>query len=476
MTQALPRALAAALLLAACGKFTTPAPGTDAGADLPDTGPAAPDCLDGVGPARGPWVRCAAGSGAATAIANAVATDSAGNIYVTGGFTQTIHIGGATLTAKGFADILLAKYDATGKFQWARQFGGGTKTDEEEKGTAVAVAPDGSIFLAGTFIGVVDFGGGYVLQGTPNGFLVKLNPAGETIWARQGGDWANALAIDASGNCYLTGKGLGWSRTATDPVLGPLVKFDPSGALLWELTQQFSEGVALTLDADGNPVLVGKAAYTDLFGLPPDDSFSANFSAKVSAAGKVLWAKPYELQATAVLGVQVLATNQVTVFALLAQAAGTVVDLGDGLTVTTRANERTYVLTYGADGLAKSAVPLATLQSSHFLVTKDLDLVSGGGCRLQAVLDATTTITCPDGNSAYVARHDPAGKVRWVAQATPETSLGALRLDAAGNIVAVGHYYRDRLGKSPTIDGVPLPDLTFGSNPGWFVWKRPAGP
>ncbi|HEY3448895.1 MAG TPA: hypothetical protein VGK67_21220 [Myxococcales bacterium] len=476
MTRTLSRALGAALLaFTACDRFTTPAaPGADAGAESPDAGPIAANCLDGEGPAQGPWVRCAAGAGAATAVATAVATDSAGNVYVTGAFTQTIGIGAVTLTASGFADILLAKYDAQGKVQWARRFGGGTRTDDSERGTAVAVAPDGSIFLAGIFVGIADFGGGYVLQGTPNGFLLKLSPAGDTLWARQGGDFANALAVDAAGACYLTGKGLGWTRSAADPVLGPLVRFDDSGAVLWELAQQFEEGRGLAVDADGNAVLIGKGGTPELFGLTPDDP-PANFSAKVSAAGEVLWAKPYELQATGVLGVQALPTKQVAAFVLFGQYAGTEIDLGNGVKVTTGTNEHTYLLTYGPDGTAQSAQPLGAWGSSYFLLSEDLDLVSGGSCRIDAVLDATTTLTCPDGNSAYVARYDPAGKVRWVAQATPETSLSALAFDPTGNIVAVGQYSRDRFGKTPVIDGVALPDLTLGSSTGWLVWKVPAG-
>jgi len=88
-----------------------------------------------------------------------IAFDVAGNIYLTGHFSNTADFnpGAATnnLTATGQSDIFVAKYSAVGNYFWAFDVGGtGTSTNV---GSSIAVDDAGGIFVTGNFLGTADF-------------------------------------------------------------------------------------------------------------------------------------------------------------------------------------------------------------------------------------------------------------------------------------------------------------------------------
>jgi hypothetical protein len=103
------------------------------------------------------WARALenVGSGSLTMVA-ALAADAAGNVYVTGSFRGTADFdpgaGTHSVTAAG-SDAFVVKLTAGASFGWAETFGGpGT-----DGGTAITVDPSGTIHLAGSFSGTVDF-------------------------------------------------------------------------------------------------------------------------------------------------------------------------------------------------------------------------------------------------------------------------------------------------------------------------------
>lgn len=91
---------------------------------------------------------------------------------------------------------------------WSRRMGGG----EAESGRAIAVAPDGSVYLSGIFRDQASFGEGPARTLTANGvdgFVARLDPAGKTLWVRgmggEGDDIAKAVAIDPAGDVVVAG-------------------------------------------------------------------------------------------------------------------------------------------------------------------------------------------------------------------------------------------------------------------------------
>jgi len=143
-----------------------------------------------------------------------VAVDASGNIFVIGSFTGTADFdpdtGIANMTSLGNYDAYVVKLNSTGTYAWARQFGG-SSSDYSYGG---AVDASGNTYVTGSFGGTADFDPGtgtanMTSSGAQDAFVVKLNSSGEYVWARQFGgsseDSGNSVAVDSSGNVYVTG-------------------------------------------------------------------------------------------------------------------------------------------------------------------------------------------------------------------------------------------------------------------------------
>jgi hypothetical protein len=137
--------------------------------------------------------------------------------------------------ALGSYDAFLVKYDPLGNRIWARQFG----TSLEEYATGTAIDALGNAYVAGYTNGAV---GGPFAGGSYDMFLAKYDSNGNALWARQLGtasqDGAYDVATDSLGNSYLVGY--------TEGVMAPggagggdvvVTKFDSAGNLVW--THQF---------------------------------------------------------------------------------------------------------------------------------------------------------------------------------------------------------------------------------------------
>jgi hypothetical protein len=87
----------------------------------------------------------------------AVATDSAGNVYVSGTFEGTVDFNPGprtfNLTSAGMSDVFVAKYTALGALVWARSMGG----SDVDNAFGMAVDRAGNVYTTGEFSGTADF-------------------------------------------------------------------------------------------------------------------------------------------------------------------------------------------------------------------------------------------------------------------------------------------------------------------------------
>jgi hypothetical protein len=115
---------------------------------------------------------------------------------------QAIYACGSTDVVGEGANALLVKYDAAGARRWVRTYNG--DGNDFDGCSGVAVAPDGSIYAAG-WTKSTPTGGAF------NILLLKYSPGGARAWARvldlgddlEGG---NAVAIAPGGSVYVAGK------------------------------------------------------------------------------------------------------------------------------------------------------------------------------------------------------------------------------------------------------------------------------
>ena len=136
-----------------------------------------------------------------------VGIDGDNNIYFTGTFSGTSQIGQANFTADGNSDIFLVKYSPDGQILWVQRSRGAS--NDNVNGIAVDVA--GNVYLSGAFQRDIIFGTHQTSSAADyDMFLVKYNDEGNAEWLRfaSGGiahDRGNSVAIDHSGNVYITG-------------------------------------------------------------------------------------------------------------------------------------------------------------------------------------------------------------------------------------------------------------------------------
>jgi hypothetical protein len=132
-------------------------------------------------------------------------------IVMTGHFSASINLGGATLTSTGERDVFLGVYDSEGNHRWSKRFGG-TDTDV---GYAVGVDAQGNHAVTGRFYGgTIDFGGDLLTSsGSDDGFAATFDAFGSHVWSFAFGaasnDWGDAIRFTSLGNVLLGGSVLG---------------------------------------------------------------------------------------------------------------------------------------------------------------------------------------------------------------------------------------------------------------------------
>ena len=252
-----------------------------------------------------------------------VATDAAGDTYVTG------YSNDGTSTP----DVFIAKYDPTGTQLWAQRWDG--MTHETDSGVSIAVDADGNAYVAGTTESSAQFdalllkydtngnyqweviydGGsgndGFIrvaLDGQGNVYAVgstfsaisnldylvaKYSSAGVQQWLRtnngpgNSADYATGIAVDSNGNVYVNGQ-----QTSAVGLDVALVYYDASGTFQWK---KFLTGtLAGSLDYGGGVVVnsVGNAYFT---GMLQDTGTIYDLGvAGIDAANTTFWQQSYD--------------------------------------------------------------------------------------------------------------------------------------------------------------------------------------
>ncbi|HRF81749.1 MAG TPA: hypothetical protein PL070_16850 [Flavobacteriales bacterium] len=246
-------------------------------------------------------------------ISNGIATDSNGNVCITGGvMSDSITFGSITLynaTTNQAEDVFVAKFDPDGNLLWARS-GAGTGGTARDVGNAIAVDNNGNVYSCGYFRSQTISFGSVILtnEGQADAFIVKYDPSGNVLWARSeaGGGWdlCTGLAADASGNVFACGRYSSNSITIGMTTLTNvnnnydlfIAKFDTDGNPLWAKGGSSNGNdwmPSLAVDAGGNLIATGWfETFPITFGpfTIPNSGSSDIFMVKYDPDGEELWA------------------------------------------------------------------------------------------------------------------------------------------------------------------------------------------
>ena len=348
---------------------------------------------------NGNWLWAKQAGGINYDCGNSIAVDASGNIYVTGRFRNTAIFDTTTVTGSNSNDIFVAKLDSNGNWLWAKQAGGA----DNDCGYGIAVDASGNIYVSGWFQGVATFG--YTnITSTVNSadiFVAKMDSNGNWLWVNKAGgtttDNGNSIAVDSSGNIYVTGwfQGVATFGTTNIKITSNgdfdifIAKLDSNGNWLWAKQAggtKVDYGNSIAVDTNGNSYVTGSfASLYATFGTTTLSNYNTNnsddiFVAKLDKDGNWCWAK---------------------------KAGGGNFEYGYGIAVD--ANGNSYVTGY-----------FATNGATFGTIT----LINSGG------------------RDIFVAKLDSNGNWLWAKQAgggSSEFGYG-IAVDASGNSYVIGYF------------------------------------
>jgi hypothetical protein len=189
------------------------------------------------------WVARYDGPGADYDAAQSLVEDETGDVYVTG----------YSIGSGNDYDYATVKYNSSGVEQWVARYNG--TGNDDDFATSIGVDGFGNIYVTGYSVG----------SRTSYDFAtIKYNPAGATQWvARYNGlgnyvDVANSIAVDGAGNVYVTG--YSWGSGTDDDYA--TVKYNSAGVQQWIASYNGVDNgedyaTSIAVDGSGNVYVTG---------------------------------------------------------------------------------------------------------------------------------------------------------------------------------------------------------------------------
>ncbi|MCI0329446.1 MAG: SBBP repeat-containing protein [candidate division Zixibacteria bacterium] len=393
----------------------------------------------------------------------AIAIDSSGNVYVTGSsFDSTT----------GY-DYCTIKYLPNGDTAWLRRYNG--PGGFGDYAYAIDVDSFGNIYVAGESNGF----------GTSQDFAaIKYYPNGDTAWVRRYNGPGNdneeepSLAIDNSGNVYITGRSADVGSTYDYAT----IKYDSLGNEVWVKRyngpgDSDDDSYAIEVDALGNVYVTGKS-----WGGTSYDYATIKYAPN----GDTLWVRRYDGPSNG---------NDVAIDVAVGSNGNVYVTGGSDSNYATikydsagnqlwlkRSNSRAEE-SQGASFVASDKQGNAYVVGNYFSVPDDIAWTAikydSGGTQLwyrayrginfgqprepkAMALDSTGNIYITGYDAWYVAtiKYDPEGDLLWEKRYGDEeydynTVGNAIAVDGKGNVFVTGSTKNDFL----TIKYAPLPQL-----------------
>ncbi|OGU83638.1 MAG: hypothetical protein A2W11_13660, partial [Ignavibacteria bacterium RBG_16_35_7] len=224
------------------------------------------------------WENVYNGPGGDFDAAYSIAVDNSGNVIVTGESG-----GGSSSSSDSYQDYATIKYGPTGIPGWVNRYNG-PLTTSDEKANRVVVDALGNVYVTGESEG---------LTSSDDYLTLKYTSGGGLLWTARhnglgdGNDEAYGLAVDESGNCYVTGEVYNGAISGKDI---ETIQYNSAGAPMWSMIYNGSasgndEGKWVEVDALGNVYVTGS---TD--GVGTSDDY---VTIKYNTTGSLIWSTIY---------------------------------------------------------------------------------------------------------------------------------------------------------------------------------------
>jgi hypothetical protein len=411
-----------------------------------------------------------------------VKTNAAGEVFVAGVFSGTVDFdpGSATYTlaAVSAKDGYLLKTDASGNFIWA------TSIDAEI--SALAIDPSGNVFVGGYYSGVKDFDPGvaqYTLSSTASlgfeaAYVLKLDPSGNFLWARQAEGPALAriqdMTTDPSGNIYYCGRFRG--TIDFDPAPSPnnslqqstggitsdgfVAKLTSAGSFGWGYafgsTIIEDEALGIVSDAAGNIFTTGVFCGSVDFAPGPSvltltTSLDAAFVTKINSSGNLVWAKKVNSATLFAFGTDIALDQSANVYYCGAFRGTTDFDPGAGTATLTSNGSPLDLFISKLDSAgnytwAKGMGSTGSEQAGGIAVDATGNTWITGVYASSFDFDPTSAIVnlpAPAGsNDVYISKFDNSGNYLWAGAVGGPQNDGfrGICVDMTGNCYVSGSF------------------------------------
>jgi len=365
------------------------------------------------------WVRTYNGPGNEDDKAFAMTVDALGNVYVTG---QSYQNGGRD-------DYVSIRYYPNGDTAWIRRYDGPISYDDQAR--AIAVDYSGNVLVTGLSWG----------DGTSEDYAtIKYNSDGDIAWVKRyngEGDWADlalGLAVDASGNVYVTGWSWG-SGTYEDYLT---IKYLPNGDTAW-VRRYNGPGdstdipYAIAVDASGSAYVTGAS-----YGSATDLDYA---TVKYGPDGSELWIERYDGPGNSLDIAHALALD----------ASGNVIVAGRSSGITTGLDYATIKYDPYGNQLWADRYGGHQLDDAASAVTSDASgnvYVTGTSVAQVTSYDYATLKYYSDGTRAWVKRYSGKGP-----SGSGTDYAYDIAVDDSGNVYVTGYAFGGYRAATVMYDG-----------------------
>ncbi len=324
--------------------------------------------------------------------------------------SENIYVTGYSWGNGTSSDYATIKYDSAGNRSWVDRYNG--PGSSEDWAWDIALDKSGNIYMTGWSTG----------NGTGSDFAtIKYDSNGSQLWvARYNGpangfDLAYALALDNAGNVYVTG----WSQGIVTDADYATIKYDSNGNQIWVARYN---GPAIGEDKV-SAVAVDSAGNIYVTGSSTGNGTGADYTTiKYDTEGNQLWVTRYNGPANKADQASAITLDGLGNIYVTGSSAGSSTGIDYATVKYDSLGNQLWVARYNGTASGEdSAAALAVDMSSSVYVT---------GASAGSGADYATIKYDVNGNQLWVARYN--------GPAHSEDTASALVMDSAGNIYITG--------------------------------------